>query len=222
MVQGTWFEKSNLTLEEILKFTYQWTVGLKESQIAQQLRLSQNTAIDWYMFCRDVCEVAIQPRNPRNSQEQVNRRIQNRQTQLPSRSLRRGTMGIWRHRRGQQKIIYCSRSRQIRKNLLPLIKKWIQSSSIIVSDCWKAYINLDKYGYTHETVNHFQEFVNDEDAHNNKIEGHWRQLKASLPTHGRRKHHYSVVFRRIHLEIQSQRRRFILDFSRRCKILIPL
>ena len=87
------------------------------------------------------------------------------------------------------------------KSLLTLIQKWIEPGSIIVSDCWKAYINLDKYGYTHETVNHFQEFVNDEDAHNNKIEGHWRQLKASLPTHGRRKHHYSVVFRRIHLEI---------------------
>ena len=75
--------------------------------------------------------------------------------------------------------------------LLPLIQKWIEPGSIIVSDCWKAHINLDKYGYTHETVNHSHEFVNDEGAHTNKIEGHWRQLKASLPTHGRRKHHYS-------------------------------
>ena len=57
--QGSWFEKSNLTHEEILKLTYWWTVGLKESQIAQQLRLSPNTAVDLCMFCREVCEVAI-------------------------------------------------------------------------------------------------------------------------------------------------------------------
>ena len=57
--QGTWFEKNNLTLEEILKLTYWWTIGLKESQIAQQLRLSPNTAVDLCMFCREVCEVAI-------------------------------------------------------------------------------------------------------------------------------------------------------------------
>ena len=55
-------------------------------------------------------------------------------------------------------------------------KKWIKPGTIIVSDCWKAYYNLEKYGYTHRTVNHSKEFVNidayDGD-HINKIEGHW-------------------------------------------------
>ena len=45
-------------------------------------------------------------------------------------------------------------------------------ASIIISDCWKGYINLRKYGYTHETVNHSKEFVNEEGAHTNKIEGY--------------------------------------------------
>ena len=42
-----------------------------------------------------------------------------------------------------------------------------------------------------ETVNHSVEFVNEEGFHTNKIEGHWRQMKARLPTHGRKKEHYS-------------------------------
>ena len=58
-------------------------------------------------------------------------------------------------------------------------------------DYWKVYIYLDKYGYTHETVNHSQEFVNDKSTHTIKIKGHWRQLKSSLLTHGRRKYNYS-------------------------------
>ena len=80
------------------------------------------------------------------------------------------------------------------KTLVSLIQKWIKPQSVIISDCWKGYINLNRYGYIHETVNHSKEFVNEEGAHTNKIEGHWRQLKSSLPTHGRRKHHYTSYF----------------------------
>ena len=70
-------------------------------------------------------------------------------------------------------MIYSSHSRQIRKNfttpnskavllLYQTVGKPISTSTI----------------YTHETVNHSQEFVNDEGAHSNEIEEHWRQLKA--------------------------------------------
>lgn len=77
------------------------------------------------------------------------------------------------------------------KTLLTLIQEWIKPGTTIVSDCWKGYINLEKHGFLHKTVNHSVEFVNDEGYHTNKIEGHWRQMKASLPTHGRKKEHYS-------------------------------
>ena len=77
------------------------------------------------------------------------------------------------------------------ETLLPLIKKWIEPGTVIVSDCWKAYCNLEKHGYTHSTVNHSQEFVNNEGKHTNKMEGHWRQAKVKLPPSGIRKHHFS-------------------------------
>ena len=62
------------------------------------------------------------------------------------------------------------------ETLLAFIQKWIRPY-------WKGYINLEKHGYVHKTVNHSVEFVNDEGFHTNKIEGHWRQMKASLPSH---------------------------------------
>ena len=66
------------------------------------------------------------------------------------------------------------------ETLLPIIKKWITPGTIIVSDCWKAYTNLDKHGYEHLIVNHSAEFVNRDDNHTNKIEGHWRQAKWKI------------------------------------------
>ena len=79
------------------------------------------------------------------------------------------------------------------KTLIPLVQKWILPGTIITSDCWKGYINLEKYGYVHKTVNHSKEFVDEDGDNTNKIEGHWR-VKANLSTHGRRKNHYSTYF----------------------------
>ena len=33
--------------------------GVEQSVIIQQMGLSPNTAVDWDMFCREVCEVVI-------------------------------------------------------------------------------------------------------------------------------------------------------------------
>lgn len=58
--ENTWFEKSNMSLEEVLKCTYWWSIGLTQDQIMLQLRISSSTVVDWCMFCREVCEVLIE------------------------------------------------------------------------------------------------------------------------------------------------------------------
>ena len=75
--------------------------------------------------------------------------------------------------------------------LMRIIKKWIEPGSLIVSDCWKSYGKLSQNGYTHETVNHSEEFVNEKGFHINKQDGHWRQMKTTLPIFRARKEHFS-------------------------------
>ena len=69
---------------------------------------------------------------------------------------------------------------------LPLIFPNLISGSIVVSDCWRAYNNLEKEGYIHWKVNHSIEFVSYDDPriHTNSIKGSWRQAKLRLPTQG--------------------------------------
>ncbi len=47
------------------------------------------------------------------------------------------------------------------------MKKWIAPESITISGCWKGYINHKKHGYIHKTVNHSQEFKNENGDHIN-------------------------------------------------------
>ena len=56
---GSWFAQSNMTLEEILKFTYWWCQDLEQSQITRELRLARGTGVDWDSLCREVCEITM-------------------------------------------------------------------------------------------------------------------------------------------------------------------
>ena len=51
------------------------------------------------------------------------------------------------------------------KTLFPIIKKFIREGTIIYSDCWAAYSDLNPQGYTHATVNHSENFVNQTFTH---------------------------------------------------------
>ena len=76
------------------------------------------------------------------------------------------------------------------QTLLPIIQKWIKLGTVIISDCWKAFCNVEKHGYTHRTVSHSIEFVNDSGDSTNKIEGHWQHAKVKMPPFRVKKHHF--------------------------------
>ena len=44
--KGSWFEKSKMTLEEVLKLTYWWCQDLDQGQIKHELGLGESTGVD--------------------------------------------------------------------------------------------------------------------------------------------------------------------------------
>ena len=76
-----------------------------------------------------------------------------------------------------------------RTTLFHIISQNVQTGSHILTDGWKAYIGLEELGYTHDTVNHSDNFVNPETgACTNQIENVWKWLKYGLPPTGTKKH----------------------------------
>jgi ISXO2-like transposase domain len=67
--------------------------------------------------------------------------------------------------------------------LLSIIHKRVHPESIILSDCWMAYENIQsQLGIQHLKVNHSQSFVDPlTGAHTNTIEGTWHGLKLAIP-----------------------------------------
>jgi transposase-like protein len=190
----SWFEGSNLTLEEIMKLTYWWCRGVEQETMRFEVDVSGNTVVDWDSFCREICEV-----NYLECKEKVggpDKRVQIDESKFGKRKYHRGhrVEGQWVFggiEEGSRKSFLFAVDDRSEATLLPIIQTFIAEGTTVISDCWKAYSKLEKHGYKHLTVNHSKEFVNKDGDHTNKIEGHWRQAKAKLPPFGLRKHTFS-------------------------------
>ena len=193
--KGSWFEKSKMTLEEVLKLTYWWCQDLDQAQIKHELGLGESTGVDWDSFCREVCEISLLENSEILGEE--GKIVQIDESKFGKRKYHRGhhVEGQWVFggiEQDSRKCFLVAVEKRDEGTLLPIIQKWIAPGTIIVSDCWKAYCNLENHGYEHRTVNHSVEFVNEDGDNTNKIEGHWRHAKCKLPKFGVRKHLFST------------------------------
>ena len=85
-------------------------------------------------------------------------------------------------------LAICPFNRRNESTLLPIIQNYVAPGTTIITDKWKAYINLQNHGYVHLDVNHSQNFVDPESgAHTNRIEGTWTHVKNRAQRRGGRR-----------------------------------
>ena len=82
----------------------------------------------------------------------------------------------------------CPNNRRSERILLPIILQHVAPGTTIITDKWKAYINLDRHGFIHHDVNHSRNFVDPQTgAHTNTIEGTWTHVKNRAQRRGGRR-----------------------------------
>ena len=140
------------------------------------------TAIDYYNFCREICAVSLSKRN-QDIIGGVGTTVEIDESKLFKRKYNRGRFlsmqegwafgGVCRETFKKFVELVPDRSEA---TLLPIIQRHIKPGTHIMSDEWRAYFNLNKYGYIHDKINHSENFVNPEDPniHTQRIENAWR------------------------------------------------
>ena len=137
-----WFKQSNLSIKEVIKFPYWWSQELEQWQIKQQLGLGSNTAVDWDMFCQELCEVTLFKNCQRlGGQGKV---VQIGESNIRKRKYHQGHVveGQWVFsgiEEGSRKCCIVTVEERSEKTLQKHIQEWIKPGTTIVSDCWKAY-----------------------------------------------------------------------------------
>lgn len=188
---GTWFERSHLSLSKVSQVTFFWCDRQRHEIVRREVDVSEHTIVDWFNFCRDVCvEIVL------NQSDRIGgpgKTVEIDESKFGKRKYHRGRQvdGKWVFGGVERESSRCFLeivSDRSRDTLIPLIEKYIEPGTTIISDCWSAYDSLGKEGYTHLTVNHSLHFVDPvTQAHTNKVEGLWSCVKRFLPDCNRSK-----------------------------------
>lgn len=184
--KDTFFERSNLSLGQILKLIYFF---VKEETKIERLKIktkikSKTTIIDWLNFCRDICAEYLNINKPilggvmetvEIDEAVLNKRKYNRGRNLKE----QWVFGIYEV--SSKKCVVVEIPDRKRETLFPIIFKHVLLGTRIFTDSAPVYNTLSSHDYFHYTCNHsIGEFVNPENgATTNHVEAMWQRCKNS-------------------------------------------
>jgi len=189
--RDSFFEGSKLSIITILKIVYFWSHGYPLEIVVHESGISAKTIVDFYNLCREVCGVVLKERSQKIGGP--GKTVEIDESKFGKRYNKgKRIEGVWVFggiERDTTPVKCFSETVEDRSaaTLIPVIKKWIEPGTTILSDCWKKYSSLEAEGYIHETINHSIEFVRGNGIHTNNIRSRWCALKKSLPQHGTNK-----------------------------------
>ena len=174
---GTFMERSKLPAYKIVLFVNIFVrKHFSHDIVIENLQINKSTSVDWRSFCSEVCENWLHHQEPIGGENVV---VEIDETLMVKRKYNCGRelSQVWLFggiERVSKKIFIIPLVDQKRDaaTLIPLIHKYIKAKSIIISDAWKAYAKLSEYDYTHQVINHSENFVNplNKNIHTQNIE----------------------------------------------------
>ena len=192
ITKGSFFFNAHVSLFTLVWILWGFCEGMGNSWFVRHLGLSSRTVTDWLNFCREVCMVCIE-----GESRQIGGFgciVEIDESKFVKRKYHRGKArrcedwvvgGICREKGKVFMRVVKNRSRE---TLQEIIAQYVAPGSIIFTDCWAAYKDLENMpdkDYLHFTVNHSKEFVNNETGcHTNTIEGTWAHCKRATPKLG--------------------------------------
>ena len=209
----TFFDLSNLSILQILSFAHMWSRGYKLMDAMHELEIgSWHTVCDWSSFCREVCLSYYV-----THLEKLGgpcRTVEIDESKFGKRKYHRGhhVEGCWVFggvERETGRVFMEVVVRRDANTLIPLLEKWVEKGTTVMSDCWKAYDKME--GFVHMKVNHSLNFGDPETGtQTNTIESTWRHAKESFSFHGRKKAH-----------VPGNLARYMFQKACRCKKIDP-
>ena len=163
---GSFFSKSKLSLEEQVLLIHLFAKRYPESLILDDFEFSPNTVCDWMRYGREICvdrieSLADEQIGGPNCTVEIDESVIVRRKYECGRVLSTQWMfgAVERREGGYGSCFIELVDDRSQETLIEIICRRIHPESRIVSDGWRAYRNLQEYGFAHDIVIHERNFV---------------------------------------------------------------
>ena len=180
---GSWLHGTHLSYRQVILFLYCWANKYTSIKFAEkELDIKHCATVDWNNYLREVCAQFLLA-NPKKIggkgyTVEIDESLFVRRKHNKGRDVGQQWVfgGICRETGDCFLFAVDTRSKE---QLLPIIESSILPESKIISDEWKAYKDISKLGYEHQTVKHCENFVDPSTgACTNMVEGMWNLAKS--------------------------------------------
>ncbi|XP_044746955.1 uncharacterized protein LOC123308396 [Coccinella septempunctata] len=167
--KNSFFENSELSLEQILVLVCGWAMEYPQDIISLEAQLGQGskTVVDWYNFCREVCEVHFMQNEiviGGLNEDCTSKTVDIDESKFFYKKYHQGRWvdGHWVFggiERESRKCFLVEVPDRTEATLAAIIERHILPGSIIVSDGWRAYGNIQDIGgsmYEHHAIIHHE------------------------------------------------------------------
>lgn len=196
--KNTFFSECKLQCSEIMYLAYLWLTDCSVKTTMMHTGHSPNTVCDYFKYFRKLVSSFPMQEDRKIGGEGIVVEID--ESKLGKRKNHRGhhVEGVWIlggvERTIERKTFMVPVADRSAATLLPIIANYVEIGSIIYTDLWRGYINLEnELRILHFTVNHSETFVDpDTGVHTNTIEGTWNGLKISISPRNRTRENIEI------------------------------
>jgi transposase-like protein len=183
---GSFFYRSKLSLRKLIHLLLCFSLFTSVSGAVQEVGVDHKTAIQWYQYFRDALVHSLDLDNVVlggvGHVVEIDESMMTRRKYNVGKLVRQQwVFGVY-SRTERKGMLWFVKNRK-KKTLLDLIRKHIAPGTVIHSDCFSSYNDIDKLGldYHHLTVNHTTNFRDpNTGACTNRVEGLWAVVKMYL------------------------------------------
>lgn len=186
--KNSFFFNSKLPLKKLIFLLYEWSRDTSVIEVAYEYSISERVVIDWFRFVRDIIieKMILYTRDQKIGG--VGQIVEIDETCVARRKYQVGRIvptvwmlgGIVRSRDFSMflEVVPCRTAEVLNEVIL----KYVELGTTIITDGWGGYLHLEDIGFTHEVVNHSENFVDPEDSsiHTQRIESRWSAFKRWL------------------------------------------
>lgn len=194
--KGTWFEGSRLALEEIVLIIYFWVHEYMQSQVRQELNITNSeSVVAYFNYCREVAvDVMV------NASEQIGGHEVIVEIIISKFNRRKSAKG----RKSEEQWVYCGVELggnsykcfmepvdiHYTTTFIKVIKKYVMPGSKIFCECLNVFEEFDQNRLQDLRLQHSIELtdnLSDIGPANQPIENFWSLLKQTLPPYNRQR-----------------------------------